>query len=163
MAINHGDAAAGVRVRFGQCGFWKRQHDPGVHRSNTNLIHRQADLFGAAVRALISTIEAKDPYTLGHSERVARVAVCLADRLRLSKSEVDALYLGGLLHDIGKIGVDNQVLNKPGALTTEEFAEIKRHPQLGYDILRGMQQLEPVLPIVLHHHEAWTAAVIPTD
>lgn len=164
LAINHaGDAAAGG-CEFGSAEVRLLESVStilGVHRSNTGLIHRQADLFGAAVRALISTIEAKDRYTLGHSERVARIAVCLAERLRLSKSEVDTLYLGGLLHDIGKIGVDNQVLNKPGILTREEFDEIKRHPKLGYDILCGVRQLEPVLPIVLHHHEAWDGSGYP--
>jgi HD-GYP domain-containing protein (c-di-GMP phosphodiesterase class II) len=69
--------------------------------------------------------------------------------------------LGGLLHDIGKIGIDDQVLNKPGALTPDEYEQIKRHPQLGYDILRGVRQLQKILPIVLHHHEAWDGSGYP--
>jgi putative nucleotidyltransferase with HDIG domain len=164
LAINHtGDATTGM-CEFGSAEIRLLESVAtilGVHRSNTGLLDRQADLFGAAVRALISTIEAKDRYTLGHSERVARVAARLAEQLCMSKNEVETIYLGGLLHDIGKIGVDDQVLNKPGALTPEEYGQIKQHPQLGYDILRGMRQLEPVLPIVLHHHEAWDGSGYP--
>lgn len=164
LAINHtGDAATGM-CEFGSAEIRLLESVAtilGVHRSNTGLLDRQADLFGAAVRALISTIEAKDRYTLGHSERVARVASRLAEQLCLSKTEVETIYLAGLLHDIGKIGVDDQVLNKPGALTPEEYGQIKQHPQLGYEILRGMRQLEPVLPIVLHHHEAWDGSGYP--
>jgi putative nucleotidyltransferase with HDIG domain len=164
LALNHNGESDGVVCEFGSAEIRLLESVStilGVHRSNTGLFHRQADLFGAAVRALISAIDAKDQYTHGHSERVARVAACLADELRLSKSEVNAAYLGGLLHDIGKIGVDDQVLHKPGALTPEEFEQVKRHPQLGYDILCGMRQLERILPIVLHHHEAWDGSGYP--
>jgi putative nucleotidyltransferase with HDIG domain len=133
----------------------------GVHRSNTQLVHRQADLFAASVHALISAIDAKDRYTHGHSERVAQVAKCLAEQLHLPKTDVNTIYLGGLLHDIGKIGVDDVVLNKPGALTPDEYDQIKQHPQLGYDILRGVRQLERILPIVLYHHEAWDGSGYP--
>jgi putative nucleotidyltransferase with HDIG domain len=165
LAINH-NGAGGVD---GMCEFGSAEVRLlesastllGIHRSNTGLFHRQADLFDAAVRALTSAIDAKDRYTHGHSERVARVAVCLAEQMRLSKDEVSAIYLGGLLHDIGKIGVDDHVLNKPGALSPDEFEHIKQHPQLGYDILRGVRQLEKILPIVLHHHEAWDGSGYP--
>jgi HD-GYP domain-containing protein (c-di-GMP phosphodiesterase class II) len=133
----------------------------GVHLSNRNLVHRQADLFAASVRALTSAIDAKDPYTHGHSERVARVSVCLAEELDLNKEQLDTIYLGGLLHDIGKIGVDDQVLNKPGQLTPEEFEQVKLHPQLGHDILCNLEPLEKILPIVLHHHEAWNGQGYP--
>jgi putative nucleotidyltransferase with HDIG domain len=164
LAINHSGVAAGGVCEFGSAEIRLLESVStilGVHRSNTGLFHRQADLFGAAVRALISAIDAKDNYTHGHSERVARVAMCLAETLHLSKREVNTIYLGGLLHDIGKIGVDDAVLNKPGQLTPEEFAQIKQHPQLGYDILKGVQQLERILPIVLHHHEAWDGTGYP--
>jgi putative nucleotidyltransferase with HDIG domain len=113
------------------------------------------------VRALTSAIDAKDPYTHGHSERVARVAVCIGEEMGLDKEQLDTIYLGGLLHDIGKIGIDDQVLNKPGALTPEEYEHIKKHPQLGYDILRGVRQLQKILPIVLHHHESWDGTGYP--
>ena len=164
LAINYAGTQTGDLCEFGSTEV--RLLDSvaailGVHRSNTSLFHRQGDLFAASVRALTSAIDAKDQYTHGHSGRVARVAVCLAEELGLSRSEIDTVYLGGLLHDIGKIGVDDQVLNKPGGLTPEEFEQVKQHPQLGYDILRGVQQLESILPIVLHHHEAWDGSGYP--
>ena len=133
----------------------------GVHSSNRELVYRQADLFAASVRALTSAIDAKDPYTHGHSGRVARVAVCLGEELGLSKEQLDTIYMGGLLHDIGKIGVDDRVLNKPGKLTPEEFEQVKQHPKLGFDILRNIRPLEKILPIVLHHHEAWDGSGYP--
>jgi putative nucleotidyltransferase with HDIG domain len=164
LAINHIGSASGEMCEFGSAEVRLLESAStllGIHRSNTGLFRRQADLFDAAVRALISAIDAKDRYTHGHSERVARVAVCLADRMSLSKDEVSTVYLGGLLHDIGKIGVDDQVLNKPGALSPEEFEHIKQHPRLGYEILHGVKQLEKILPIVLHHHEAWDGSGYP--
>ena len=133
----------------------------GIHTSNMGLYKRQADLFASSVKSLTSAIDAKDNYTSGHSDRVAQLSVSLAERLGLDKQSRDTIYLGGLLHDIGKIGVDDQVLNKPGKLTNEEFEQIKLHPQLGYDILKGVRQLEKVLPCVLHHHEAWNGQGYP--
>ncbi len=134
----------------------------GIHISNLDLYQQQAELFSGAVRALSSTIDAKDRYTSGHSDRVARVSVSLADTLGLDKQKQDLIYLAGLLHDIGKIGIDDQVLNKPGVLTDEEFEHIKQHPQFGYDILKGVRSLESILPVVLHHHEAWNGNGYPS-
>ncbi len=121
----------------------------------------QAELFTGFLQALLSTVDAKDHYTAGHSHRVARIAACLARQMGLSSAQRDTLYLAGLLHDIGKIGIDDRVLNKPGRLTPEEFDQIKQHPQLGYDILQSVKQLECVLPAVLHHHEAWDGSGYP--
>jgi len=164
LAINHTGADGGELCEFGSAEL--RLLDSvstilGIHRNNTGLFVRQGDLFAASVRALTSAIDAKDPYTHGHSERVARVAVCLAEQMGLDKEQLDTIYLGGLLHDIGKIGIDDQVLNKPGALTPEEFEHIKKHPQLGFDILCGVRQLQKILPIVLHHHESWDGSGYP--
>jgi HD-GYP domain-containing protein (c-di-GMP phosphodiesterase class II) len=92
---------------------------------------------------------------------VARIAVCLAGEMRLGNDELEALYLGGLLHDIGKIGIDDRVLNKPGPLTFEEFEQVKLHPKFGYDLLQGVRPLEKVLPMVLYHHEAWDGTGYP--
>jgi len=121
----------------------------------------QSELFTGFLQSLLSAVDAKDHYTAGHSNRVARVSVCLARQMGLSPAERDTLYLAGLLHDIGKIGIDDQVLNKPGRLTTEEFDQIKQHPQLGCDILQSVKQLDCVLPAVLHHHEAWDGSGYP--
>ncbi len=164
LAINHTGAAGDQLCEFGSAEL--RLLDSvsailAIHRHNTGLFLQQGDLFASSVRALTSAIDAKDRYTHGHSERVARYAVCLAEEMGLSKEQLDTIYLGGLLHDIGKIGIDDQVLNKPGQLTPEEYEHIKKHPQLGYDILRGVRQLQKILPIVLHHHESWDGSGYP--
>jgi HD-GYP domain-containing protein (c-di-GMP phosphodiesterase class II) len=134
----------------------------GIHSGNIALYREQAEFFASVVRALTSAIDAKDPYTCGHSDRVARLSVALARRMGCSTEELDTIYLSGLLHDIGKIGIDDNVLRKPGALTEEELEHIKTHPELGYKILNGVKQLDKVLPVVLHHHEAWDGAGYPS-
>lgn len=133
----------------------------GVHAGNRSLFSERTSLFESAVHALTSAIDAKDPYTSGHSGRVARFAVRLAQQLGCNSEQLGTIYLGGLLHDIGKIGVDDRVLRKPDRLTEEEFEQIKLHPLLGEQILRGVPQLAHVLPIVLHHHEAWNGSGYP--
>jgi HD-GYP domain-containing protein (c-di-GMP phosphodiesterase class II) len=133
----------------------------GMHSGNVELFRSQGEFFEGVVRALSSAIDAKDPYTRGHSERVARISVCIARKLGLPQEELDTLYLSGLLHDIGKIGIEDHVLRKPGNLTAKEYEHIKQHPQLGYQILSSVRQLEHVLPVVLHHHEAWDGSGYP--
>jgi putative nucleotidyltransferase with HDIG domain len=133
----------------------------GIHCGNIALYHEQSEFFSSVVRALTSAIDAKDPYTCGHSDRVARLAVCLAQELGCDKDDLNTIYLSGLLHDIGKIGIDDNVLRKPGALTPAEFEHIKTHPELGCRILDGVKQLDKVMPVVRHHHEAWNGAGYP--
>ena len=133
----------------------------GVHAGNRNLYQLQTDLFRGSIGAMVEAIDAKDPYTRGHSDRVARLAVRLAQQLGLEEESLDTIYLGGLLHDIGKIGIDDQILRKPGKLTDEEFEHIKTHPQRGMEILMGVPQLSHLLPIVLHHHESWDGSGYP--
>jgi putative nucleotidyltransferase with HDIG domain len=106
-----------------------------------------------AIRALAAALDARDPYTAGHSERVSALSVLIAREMNLPEADVDIIRLGALLHDIGKIGVPDAVLRKPGALTPEEFEQIKRHPALGARILRQVPFLAPHLPIVELHHE----------
>jgi HD-GYP domain-containing protein (c-di-GMP phosphodiesterase class II) len=105
------------------------------------------------VRTLVSALDAKDAYTRGHSERVALFSKRIAEHLGYDDVATEKLYLSGLLHDVGKIGVSDAVLRKPDRLTPEEFAEIKRHPDEGWGILLELEQLRYVLPGVLHHHE----------
>ena len=133
----------------------------GMHSRNIGLYHEQTDLFSGLVRSMSSAIDAKDHYTSGHSERVAKLSVALAKQLQLDQETIAIIHLGGLLHDIGKIGIDDTVLNKPSSLTETEFQALKLHPQFGYDILQGIQQLQKVLPIVLHHHENWDGSGYP--
>jgi putative nucleotidyltransferase with HDIG domain len=133
----------------------------GIHSGNLELYRRQADLLAGVVRALSSAIDAKDPYTCGHSDRVARVAVRLARELGCSTETLKVVYLSGLLHDIGKIGVDDRILRKPDKLTSEEFEHIKTHTVIGHRILVDLKQLGQVLPVVLHHHESWDGSGYP--
>ncbi len=133
----------------------------GMHSGNVRLYNDQSNFFESVVRALSSAIDAKDPYTRGHSERVARISVLMARQLGCDAEELNTIYLSGLLHDIGKIGIDDTILRKPGSLTSEEFEHIKQHPELGHRILKGVRQLQHVLPVVLHHHEAWDGSGYP--
>ena len=106
-----------------------------------------------AIRALAAALDARDPYTAGHSDRVSALAVVIGRQMQMSEADLDVLRLGALLHDIGKIGLSDEILRKPGALTAEEFEQIKRHPALGARILRQVPFLAPQLPIVELHHE----------
>jgi putative nucleotidyltransferase with HDIG domain len=106
-----------------------------------------------AIRALALALDARDPYTAGHSERVSAVSVAVGRQMKLAADELEILRLGALLHDIGKIGISDAVLRKPGPLTPEEFALIEQHPGVGARILRSVHFLAPHLPIVELHHE----------
>jgi hypothetical protein len=119
------------------------------------------DLLVGLTRSLTSALDAKDPYTYGHSERVARIAVELGRELGLNDDELGDIYLAGLLHDVGKIGVRDTVLGKVGALTPEEFEHIKQHVTIGYTILSGLRQIRNLLPGVLHHHERYDGRGYP--
>jgi putative nucleotidyltransferase with HDIG domain len=106
-----------------------------------------------AIRALAMALDARDPYTAGHSERVSAISIAIGRQMQLDDDQLEVLRLGALLHDIGKIGVSDAVLRKPGALTAEEFELIKQHPALGARILRSVPFLARHLPIVELHHE----------
>lgn len=132
-----------------------------THARNVELFKEKESLLVAVVRALVLAIDAKDPYTCGHSERVALVARRLGQQMQLGELECERLYLTGLLHDVGKIGVRDAVLCKPGKLTPEEFDEMKRHPDDGCTILQDLDQLAYVLPGVLYHHERFGGGGYP--
>ncbi len=107
----------------------------------------------ASIGSLISALEARDSYTRGHSEGVARIVSGMAALMGADGVEIDRITIGGKLHDIGKIGVRDSVLLKPGALTDEEFAEIQKHPLIGATILESIPSLSDILSVVLCHHE----------
>ena len=125
----------------------------GTQRSNARSYLDLKDLLFGVIRALTAAIDAKDPYTSGHSERVARIAVRIGQELGMSPHDQGDLYLMGLLHDVGKIGVDDGVLKKPGKLTDEEFAHIQEHVRIGVHILSDLKKLHHLLPGVAYHHE----------
>lgn len=108
-----------------------------------------------SVETLRFTVEAKDTYTRGHSDRVSEYSVLLGNKLGLSDEDINTLKIGGLFHDIGKIGVPDSILLKPNKLTDDEYSEIKNHPSIGAHILSNATIFQNVLPIVKHHHERY--------
>jgi HD-GYP domain-containing protein (c-di-GMP phosphodiesterase class II) len=133
----------------------------GIFHQNLARFQEQRDLFLGTLHALTSAIDAKDHYTRGHSERVSQWAQRIARRIGLDEKVVETYRIAGLVHDTGKIGVPETVLLKPGRLTDAEFDQLRRHPQIGYDILSGIAPLADVLPGVLHHHERWDGKGYP--
>jgi HD-GYP domain-containing protein (c-di-GMP phosphodiesterase class II) len=122
---------------------------------------RLKEMLFSLVRCLTAALDARDPYTWGHSERVARISVRLAQELELSHAFCSELYLGGLLHDIGKIGVPDHVLRKPGKLEPEEMALVREHPVIGDAIVSHVKQLAHLRVMVRNHHEQFDGGGYP--
>jgi HD-GYP domain-containing protein (c-di-GMP phosphodiesterase class II) len=131
-------------------------HARGAHRYKD-----LKDLLVGLTRSLTTALDAKDSYTFGHSERVARIAVELAREMGLEGDELGDIYLAGLLHDVGKIGIRDTVLLKPDVLTPEEREHIKQHVTIGYSILADLRQIRNLLPGVLYHHERYDGTGYP--
>ncbi|MBO9597382.1 MAG: HD-GYP domain-containing protein [Cohnella sp.] len=111
--------------------------------------------------ALTNALEAKDPYTLGHSHRVSRFAEGIALSLGLSPKQCETIRLAALFHDIGKIGIPDSILGKKGPLTEEEFAQVRRHPELSVKIVESVDPFHLLLPAIRHHHENWDGSGYP--
>lgn len=124
-----------------------------VALENVRLIEELNLLNLGTIRALANAVDAKSPWTAGHSWRVTTVALNIGREMRLSETELETLQKGGLFHDIGKIGVPETILDKPGKLTDEEYAIIKKHPGIGAEIMGPIQAYHNLIPIVLQHHE----------
>jgi putative nucleotidyltransferase with HDIG domain len=116
----------------------------------------------ASMEALARAIDARDPNTFGHSARVAALSIEIADEMQVPVKEREALRRAALLHDIGKIGVEDRVLRKPGPLNQLETDEMREHTRIGYDMLKGLGFLRPSLPGILYHHERWDGNGYPT-
>lgn len=125
----------------------------GAHWKNFLLFDELRQLLFSLIRALVSAIDAKDPYTFGHSERVAHVARRIAEMADFNGEEVEDIYLSGLLHDIGKIGIREQVLLKPTKLSPDEWEHLRQHPDIGARILKPVAAIAKVVPGVQFHHE----------
>ncbi len=113
------------------------------------------------VQALSRALEAKDPVTSGHAERVSQYSVSIAHQLGLSQAKIDIIMYAGLLHDIGKIGVADSILQKPGKLTQQEYNAIKEHSSIGSDILRDIDFLRDASKIIRYHHERYDGQGYP--
>jgi putative nucleotidyltransferase with HDIG domain len=114
-----------------------------------------------AIESLNATVDAKDPYTAGHSARVQRIALAVAEQLGFDRDQLDAVRFGGLFHDIGKIAVPDTILTKPAKLDPDEFETIKRHPADGAEIVSHFSRLHETVPLIRHHHERWDGKGYP--
>ena len=115
-----------------------------------------------SIQTLRYTVEAKDTYTRGHSDRVSELSVLIGKHLRLPEADLDTLRVGGLFHDIGKIGVPDSIIQKDSRLTEDEYSQIKQHPNIGIHILSHAKIFQNILPIVEHHHERYDGNGYPS-
>jgi putative nucleotidyltransferase with HDIG domain len=130
-------------------------------RRSFELYTKMRKMYLETIRALAAAIDAKDPYTKGHSERVAQMAVALARELNLPEREIDDLKYAALLHDIGKIGIDESILGKDDDLTEEEFKKIKEHTIIGAKIIEPVEFLKKSYKAIYHHHERYNGEGYP--
>ncbi|MFO1538997.1 MAG: HD-GYP domain-containing protein, partial [Chloroflexota bacterium] len=118
-------------------------------------------MFVQTIKALASAIDARDPSTKKHSEHVSTIAVEIGEELALGEADLEKLHWGGLLHDVGKIGIPDAVLLKPSRLDRAERVQMNAHPEKGRDILRDVDALQPILPVILHHHQWFNGSGYP--
>lgn len=142
---------------IGQMNEIKRIND---ELSNTNEQLEKAYL--ESIEVLRYTVEAKDPYTRGHSDRVSEYSVLIGKKLGLSEDELKTLKIGGLFHDVGKIGIPDNILLKEAKLTDDEYSQIKNHPTIGAHILQNATIFKDIIPIVKHHHEKYDGNGYPS-
>lgn len=171
--ITHDDSVIGLLFAGGKTG-----PDPEIASPEIQFLDATADFLGtfheniarfdeqrammtATLEAMVAAIDAKDRYTCGHSERVALLAGTIAKTMGMDEFSAERVRLSGLVHDVGKIGVPEAILCKPGKPTEEEFAAIKKHPEIGHHILHAITGFEDLLPGVLHHHERWDGKGYP--
>jgi HD-GYP domain-containing protein (c-di-GMP phosphodiesterase class II) len=136
-------------------------HQSAIAIQNAQLFQDVQESFLATVKALAQAVDAKDSYTAGHSSRVTLYSTIIAEEMGLDEAEVRRVRMAGLLHDVGKIGIRDSVLSKPGSLTDEEFAVMKSHPAVGETILKPVLQLAEVIPGVVSHHERFDGRGYP--
>jgi HD-GYP domain-containing protein (c-di-GMP phosphodiesterase class II) len=167
----HADTADELQRRADGALYWSKQHgknrsclySPSVVRIYTPEEldrERERNARLRAAKNLVRFVDARDPSTANHSQMVSALAEAIGLQLQLDAETVNHLQLAGLLHDIGKIGLPDAILNAPRQLTDEEYAVVKRHPEFGHSLLDGLG-IEPVEDWVLHHHEHWDGSGYP--
>jgi len=124
-------------------------------------VEKMRSLFKGSVESLTAAIDAKDPYSQGHSQRVTLVSVLIAKELKLLDRQIEELEISALMHDIGKIGIHDSILNKPGVITEKERLILQKHPKLGASIMKPIPLLKNMVPGMLHHHERWDGSGYP--
>jgi putative two-component system response regulator len=130
-------------------------------RSQQLLLAQLQDSYETSLIMLANAIEVRDIYTRGHVERVMNYAQTIAEFLSWSSEEIENLRFGSILHDIGKIQISEEILNKEGPLNDAEWDEMRRHPQIGAELIKGIHYLESALPVILYHHERWNGSGYP--
>jgi len=128
---------------------------------NANLYRQVQRSYFDTIKALVQAVEEKDNYTRGHSERVTTFSIKIAEKMGFSSRKLQAIRYGGVLHDIGKIGINVNIIQKPGRLTQEEYTIIKNHPLIGERIISPIAFLKDVLPVVSQHHERYDGKGYP--
>jgi HD-GYP domain-containing protein (c-di-GMP phosphodiesterase class II) len=128
---------------------------------NAALYRELDELFLASIRAIVEAVDAKDPYTRGHSARVVEYSLVIGEAMNMKKEELKKLEISAILHDVGKIGIPDRILGKPGKLTFEEYAYMKRHPVLGSSIIEPIAELQGLIPNIMHHHERYDGTGYP--
>ena len=126
-----------------------------------NTLEKLRKSLTGTVQAMAHTVESRDPYTSGHQQRVAKLARAIATEMGLQEGQVEGIFMAGLIHDVGKISVPAEILSKPGRLSQLEFELIKTHPQVGDDVLRGIEFPWPIAQVVLQHHERMNGSGYP--
>ncbi|HEX5714997.1 MAG TPA: HD-GYP domain-containing protein, partial [Thermoanaerobaculia bacterium] len=133
-------------------------NESAIYLENVMLFEDVHGLMMGLLHSLTSAVDAKDAYTCGHSERVALVSRHLAQQMGLADRDVEQIYMAGLLHDVGKIGVPEAILNKPGGLTEDEKEMMEQHVEIGLRIIRDVEVLCEVDPLIRYHQERWDGA-----
>ncbi|MPZ69808.1 MAG: HD domain-containing protein [Actinobacteria bacterium] len=125
------------------------------------LAARLESQYTSTIEALVSALEARDPYTQAHTSRIRDLSGALADAMQVTNETRQAVRLGSILHDVGKIGIPDEVLRKDGPLTEDEWAMMRTHPAIGKRMLEGIDFLKAALPVIYHHHERWDGTGYP--
>lgn len=128
---------------------------------NARLFTSIKEMYFSTVKAFATALSARDLYTHGHSEAVAKYAKAIAEEINLTEKEIELVEFGAILHDIGKIGIEDKILNKPASLSTEEYEKVKRHPVIASEILGPLNWFSELLPIITHHHEHFDGGGYP--
>jgi len=138
-----------------------RRYQQSLEREVKHRTREIRDLFFNSITSLVYALEAKDSYTSRHSQKVTEISVAIARKMGLSEARIEKIRFGGLVHDVGKIGVKESVLNKPGKLAQKEYQHIKSHPEIGGRILGPIATDKEILQIVRHHHENYDGSGYP--
>jgi putative two-component system response regulator len=145
--ISPDDLLTAIRARLG--------------RSQQLLFAQIQESYETSLIMLANAIEVRDPYTRGHVERVMNYAQTIAEYLGWSQVEINNLRFGSILHDIGKIHISEEILTKPGSLSDDEWIEMKKHPEMGAELIKDIHYLQSAIPVILYHHERWNGRGYP--